>query len=58
MKRKKAMILLAIIETVLFFLVDALFLLEKISLTGLIVSIAVLLLVVTGVAFTIHRKTD
>lgn len=58
MKRKKAMILLAIIETVLFFLVDALFLLEKISLTGLIVSIAVLLLVVTGVAFTIHRKMD
>ena len=58
MKRKKAMILLSIIETVLFFLVDALFLLEKISLTGLIVSIAVLLLVTTGVALTIHRKMD
>ena len=52
------MILLSIIETVLFFLVDALFLLEKISLTGLIVSIAVLLLVTTGVALTIHRKMD
>lgn len=58
MNRKKAMILLAIIETVLFVLVDVLYSFEKISLTGLIISIAVLLLVTMGLAFTIRRKMD
>lgn len=58
MNRKKAIILLAIIETVLFILVDVLYSLEKISLTGLIISIAVLLLVTMGLAFTIRRKMD
>ncbi len=58
MNRKKAIILLAIIETVLFILVDVLYSFEKISLTGLIISIAVLLLVTTGLAFTIRRKMD
>ena len=58
MNRKKAIILLAIIETVLFILVDVLYSLEKISLTGLIISIAVLMLVTMGLAFTIRRKMD
>jgi hypothetical protein len=58
MDRKKAICTFAIIETLVFVLIILLFVMEKLSLTGFMIAIAVLMLVSMGVVFTIIRKTQ
>lgn len=58
MDRKKAVIKFAIIETLVNFLIIALFLMGKLSLKGFIIAFSVAMLVSMGVAFIIIRKTE
>lgn len=57
MDRKKAIIKYAIIETLVTFLIIALFLMGMLSLTGFIIAFGFAMLVSMGVAFIIIRKT-
>ncbi len=58
MNRKKAICTFAIIETLVFLLIDLLFMMEKLSVTGLVITLAVAILLSMGVLFTIIRKTQ
>lgn len=58
MNRKKAICIFSIIETLVFLLIDLLFMMDKLSVTGLVISLAVTILVSVGVVFTINRKTQ
>ena len=58
MNRKKAVIMFALIETLVNILIIALFLMGKLSQTGFIITFAVAMLVSMGVAFIIIRKTE
>ncbi len=58
MDRKKALILFAIIETLVYLLIITLFLMGALSMTGFIIAFAVATLVSMGVLFIIIRKTE
>lgn len=58
MNRKTAIIKYAIIEALVTFLIIALYLMGKLSLTGFIIAFGFALLVSMGVAFIIIRKTE
>lgn len=56
MDRKKAIYLLAIIETLVFLIIIGIFLLGWLDLTGFIIAIAVAMLFSMGIIFLIIRK--
>ena len=56
MDRKKAIYLLAIIETLVFFIIIGTFLLGWLDLTGFIIAMAVAMLFSMGIIFLIIRK--
>lgn len=58
MNRKKAMITFSIIEMIAFLLIEVLYMMDKLSTTGYIIVLAVVILVSIGVVFTIKRKTE
>lgn len=58
MSRKKAMCALSIIETLVFLLIDVLYMMDKLSTTGFIIVLAVAILVWIGAAVIIVRKTE
>ena len=58
MSRKKAMITFSIIEMLAFMLIEVLYMMDKLSTTGYIIVLAVVILVSIGVVFTIKRKTE
>ena len=58
MNRKKAVIMFALIETLVNILIIALFLMGKLNQTGFIITFAVAMLVSMGVAFIIIRKRE
>jgi hypothetical protein len=58
MNRKKAMIMFSIIEMIAFLLIEVLYMMDKLSTTGYIIVLAVVILVSIGVVFTIKRKTE
>jgi len=58
MDRKKTLILFAIIEALVYFLIIALFLMGALSMTGFIIAFAVASLVSMGALFIIIRKTE
>ncbi len=49
---------LSIIETLVFLLIDVLYMMDKLSTTGFIIVLAVAILVWIGVAVIIVRKTE
>lgn len=58
MSRKKAMCAFSIIESLLFLLIDVLYMMDKLSTTGFIIVLAVAILVSIGMAVIIVRKTE
>ena len=56
MDRKKAIYLLAIIETLVFLIIIGIFLLGWVDLTGFIIAMAVAMLISMGILFLIIRK--
>lgn len=58
MDRKKAIYTFAIIDTLVNFLIIALFVLGVLDLTGFIITFAVAMLISMGVVFIILRKTE
>lgn len=56
MNRKKAIYLFAIADTLVNFLIIALFLLGKLSLTGFVITLGAAMLIALGVAAIIIRK--
>ena len=56
MDRKKAIYLLAIIETLVFLIIIGIFLLGWVDLTGFIIAMAVAMLFSMGIIFLIIRK--
>ncbi len=56
MDRKKAIYLLAIIETLVFLIIIGIFLLGWVDLTGFIIAMAVAMLLSMGILFLIIRK--
>ena len=56
MDRKKAIYLLAIIETLVFLIIIGIFLLGWLDLTGFIIAMAVAMLLSMGILFLIIRK--
>ena len=56
MDRKKAIYLLAIIETLVFIIIIGIFLLGWVDLTGFIIAMAVAMLLSMGILFLIIRK--
>ena len=56
MDRKKAIYLLAIIETLAFLIIIGIFLLGWVDLTGFIIAMAVAMLLSMGILFLIIRK--
>ena len=56
MDRKKAIYLLAIIETLVFLIIIGIFLLGWLDLTGFIIAMAVAMLISMGIIFLIIRK--
>lgn len=56
MDRKKAIYLLAIIETLVFLIIIGIFLLGWVDLTGFIIAMAVAMLLSMGIIFLIIRK--
>ena len=56
MDRKKAIYLLAIIETLVFLIIIGIFLLGWVNLTGFIIAMAVAMLLSMGILFLIIRK--
>lgn len=56
MDRKKAIYLLAIIETLVFLIIIGIFLLGWVDLTGFIIAMAVAMLFSMGILFLIIRK--
>jgi hypothetical protein len=56
MDRKKAIYLLAIIETLVFLIIIGIFLLGWVDLTGFIIAMAVAILLSMGILFLIIRK--
>lgn len=56
MDRKKAIYLLAIIETLVFLIIIGIFLLGWLDLTGFIIAMAVAMLFSMGIIFLIIRK--
>lgn len=57
MSRKKAMCALSIIESLVFLLIDVLYMMDKLSIRAFIIVFAVVILVSIGVAVIIVRKT-
>lgn len=58
MNRKKAIYIFAIVDTLVNFLIIALFLLGKLSLTGFAITLSVAMLIALGAAAIIIRKTE
>ena len=58
MNRKKAIYIFAIVDTLVNFLIIALFLLGKLSLTGCAITLGVAMLIALGAAAIIIRKTE
>lgn len=56
MDRKKAIYLLAIIETLVFLIIIGIFLFGWLDLTGFIIAMAVAMLISMGIIFLIIRK--
>ena len=56
MDRKKAIYLLAIIETLVFLIIIGIFLLGWVDLTGFIIAMAIAMLFSMGIIFLIIRK--
>lgn len=56
MDRKKAIYLLAIIETLVFLIIIGIFLFGWLDLTGFIIAMAVAMLISMGILFLIIRK--
>ncbi len=56
MDRKKAILIFAIVDTLVNFLIIVLFLLDKLSLTGFVITLGVAMLVALGAAAIIIRK--
>ena len=56
--RKKALITLAIIEGLLNILIIVLLVLEKMSVTGFLISFGAITLLTMGIIFVIIRKTE
>lgn len=56
MDKKKAIYLLAIIETLVFLIIIGIFLLGWVDLTGFIIAMAVAMLLSMGILFLIIRK--
>ena len=58
MNRKKAIYIFAIVDTLVNFLIIALYLLGKLSLTGFVITMGIAMLVALGIAAIIIRKTE
>ena len=58
MNRKKAIYIFAIVDTLVNFLIIALFLLDQLSLTGFAITLGVSMLIALGAAAIIIRKTE
>lgn len=58
MDRKKAIYIFAIVDTLVNFLIIALFLLDQLSLTGFAITLGVSMLIALGAAAIIIRKTE
>ena len=58
MDRKKAIYIFAIVDTLVNFLIIALYLLGKLSLTGFVITMGIAMLVALGIAAIIIRKTE
>ena len=58
MNRKKAILIFAIVDTLVNFLIIALFLLDQLSLTGFAITLGVSMLIALGAAAIIIRKTE